>query len=100
MEQISIDAAQTPTTLWFDEDPTIAQQELDTVIACGQFTMCFTVLRLIEEMNQRPNTTISFQTQQIYEKAQKAWSLFQKNPQIWAGNSRQQALKNWNISKN
>lgn len=100
MEQISIDAAQTPTTLWFDEDPTIAQQELDTVIACGQFTMCFTVLRLIEEMNQRPNTTISFQTQQIYEKAQKAWSLFQENPQIWAGDSRQQALKNWNISKN
>ena len=33
MEQVAIDAAQTPTTLWFDEDRTKGKQELDTAIA-------------------------------------------------------------------
>ena len=33
MEQVAIDAAQIPTTLWFDEDKNQGKQELDTVIA-------------------------------------------------------------------
>ena len=80
MEQVAIDAAQTATTLWFDEDRTQGKKELDTVIACGQFTMCFTLLRLIAQIEQRSDTNLSPEIKQVRDRAQEIWGEFQQNP--------------------
>ena len=95
MEQVAIDATQTPTTLWFDEDCTKGQQELDTVIACGQFTMCFTLLRLIEEIGQRPNTNLTPEIIKVRDHALKIWQQLQHNRLYWVDSKRQQAISEW-----
>ena len=96
MVQVAIDAAQTPTTLWFDENRTKGQQELDTVIACGQFTMCFTLLRLIAEIEQRPNTKLTAEVTQVRDRALKIWQQLQKNPYYLLGENRALAISNLN----
>ena len=92
MEQVAIDATQTPTTLWFDEDRTKGQQELDTVIACGQFTMCFTLLRLIEEISQRPHINLTPEITKVRDSSKKIWQQLQQNPRCWVGSNRKQAI--------
>lgn len=96
MEKMALDAAQTPTTLWFAKNPEKAQEELDTVVACGQFTMCFTLLRLIEEISNRQNKTLSPEIEEVRQRAQAAWELLKENPQIWVGKNRAQAIAAWN----
>ncbi len=88
MEQVAIDAAKTPTTLWFDEDRTKGQQELNKVIACGQFTMCFTLLRLIEQIEQRPNTNLTPEITKVRDRAQEIWQQLQQNPYFLLGDDR------------
>ena len=99
MEQVAIDAAQTATTLWFDEDPTKGRQELDNVIACGQFTMCFTFLRLIAQIEQRPDSNISPEIEKVRDRAIKIWQQLQQNPYFLVGENRLQAISFLNKDK-
>ena len=95
MEQVAIDAAQTATTLWFDEDPVKGQKELDNVIACGQFTMCFTLLRLIAQIEQRPDSDITPEIEEVRDRAIKIWQQLQQNPYFWVGENRAKAIREW-----
>ncbi len=95
MEQIAIDATQTPTTLWLNENPETAETELDTVVSCGQFTMCFTLLRQIEAMANRPNSKLSPETEAVQQRIKLAWKKFQQNPKMWVGKNREQGLQDW-----
>ena len=88
-------ATQTPTTLWFDADKAKAKEQVDTVIACGQFTMCFNLLEYIEKVEKQPNTTLSPAMQEVRDRILAAWNQFQQNPKIWVGDNREQALADW-----
>ena len=92
MERVAIDAAQTATTLWFDEDPIKGRKELDNVIACGQFTMCFTLLRLIAQIEQRPDSNITPKIEKVRDRAIKIWQQLQQNPYFLVGENRTAAI--------
>ena len=92
MEQVAIGAAQTVTTLWFDKDPIKGRQKLDNVIGCGQFTMCFTLLRLIAQIEQPPDSNITLEIKKIRDRALKIWQQLQQNPYFIVGESRTNSI--------
>jgi Zn-finger nucleic acid-binding protein/predicted acylesterase/phospholipase RssA len=47
MEVVVPRAAKMPTKLWFDKPDPTERSELDTLIACGQLTLCFNLLRFM-----------------------------------------------------
>ena len=81
MEQVAIDAAQT-ATIWFDEDPIKGRKELDRVIACGQFTMYFTLLGLIAQIEQRPDSNITPEIEKVRDRAMKIMNSQTNSPEI------------------
>jgi predicted acylesterase/phospholipase RssA len=91
MAELSDEATRTPTTLWFDKDN--AESQIDTLIACGQFTMCF---NLIEHLNrQKKEKPLSDVTEAVYYNAVKFWNKFEKDPKFLVGESRINILKNF-----
>lgn len=85
LENIALIASQTPTTLWWDEDD-IAKGRMDTLIACGQFTTCYTLMDYIIKLKA---SNISLTEEQISNidtllKALEAdWTKFNKNPMFY-----------------
>jgi hypothetical protein len=56
------------------------KQELNEVISCGQFTMCFNLLEYIlkhkaDEIDQDPVVT------EVWNKSTQAWELMQDDPE-------------------
>jgi hypothetical protein len=94
MADISLIAGQMSTTLWFDLDPIAAQKQLNDLIACGQFTLCFKLLEMIEEMKKN-HGDLSPEMEIINNKLLKAWEQFNQNPYAWVGDNRSQALINY-----
>jgi predicted acylesterase/phospholipase RssA len=75
------------TTLWFTQDELATTQEtkenmLDTVIACGQFTMCWNLLEYIVNLKKdNANTTAAHTALLACEDAIRAdWEEFKANP--------------------
>jgi predicted acylesterase/phospholipase RssA len=92
MASIGDAATRTPTTLWFESDK---PDQLDTLIACGQFTMCFNLLEHLHRKIRDGQSKLSLETQKTYSLCLVAWKQFEKNPQCWVGDNRLQALLDW-----
>ncbi|WP_298516297.1 patatin-like phospholipase family protein [uncultured Kordia sp.] len=82
LENVALTASETPTTLWWDKTD-IAKGRMDTLIACGQFTICYTLMDYIIDLK---NSKIEFSEEQLkdmdalYDALEDDWKKFNKNP--------------------
>jgi hypothetical protein len=69
------------TTLWFSKKE-LDNGMLDALIACGQFTMCWNLLKYLEKMRMKPgNTNEAHAIIASLELQLKGhWDKFQNNP--------------------
>ncbi|MBC8754987.1 patatin-like phospholipase family protein [Kordia sp. YSTF-M3] len=83
LESTALIASETPTTLWWDKND-IAKDRMDTLIACGQFTTCYTLMDYIIKLKKSKQVKLSDeQTKEIddlYTALDKDWKQFNKNP--------------------
>jgi predicted acylesterase/phospholipase RssA len=84
MAKYADEVTQIPTTLWFDRDK--SEDQIDNLIACGQFTMCF---NLLEHLNRKgKEAPLSQYTQTVYKVALESWRNFEKDPKFYVGKNR------------
>lgn len=78
---VGLTASETPTTLWWDKKD-IAKNRMDTLIACGQFTLCYELMEYILELKKsEDNLKIDFtEIDILYEQLKKDWKTFNKDP--------------------
>lgn len=70
------------TTLWFTKDELEKENMLDTIIACGQFTMCWNLLEYMHNIG-KDNTNTNQRHQQLMqckEKVRSDWEKFKSDP--------------------
>ncbi len=95
LENVALTASETPTTLWWDKTD-IAKGRMDTLIACGQFTTCYTLMDYIiklkkkndenKEKNKKDDKDIELSEaalkdmDALYEALEADWKKFNKNP--------------------
>jgi predicted acylesterase/phospholipase RssA len=72
---VARDATDMKTTLWFDN----AQQQR-SLVACGQFTMCYNILEhIIRRFKDKPENYPAA-VRKVYDKAYSDWKVFQADP--------------------
>ncbi|WP_299099892.1 patatin-like phospholipase family protein [uncultured Winogradskyella sp.] len=86
LKNISLIASKTPTTLWWDQND-IDNNRMESLIACGQFTICYELLEYILELKADKESGISdFKEINKLESVLKTqWQAFNKNP-LWLVN--------------
>jgi hypothetical protein len=72
---VARDATDMKTTLWFDN----AQQQR-SLVACGQFTMCYNILEHIIRRYEKDPENYPAAVRKVYDKAYSDWKLFQADP--------------------
>lgn len=88
IQQVAATAADMGTTLWFTEEELKEKKMLHTLIACGQFNICWNMLEYIEKIEKNKDNTNSNHLELIKCKEQmmKDWAEFNKDP-FWMVNS-------------
>ena len=83
LQSVCLTASETPTTLWWDKKD-IAANRMETLIACGQFTVCYELMDYILKLKADPNlATIDFsEIDKLYTALQADWKRFNKEP-LW-----------------
>lgn len=80
MQQIATNATNMSTTLWFD---TGIQTMRDDIIACGQFTMCYNLLKHIYRLEVLHEKWNQYNTlQELKNRLLDDWQIFQKQPRF------------------
>lgn len=74
--QIASDMA---TTLWFTPDDT-KKESLKNLIACGQFTACYTLLRYLNKLHPDCTSSRQEEIQELFSEMAKDWDQFVDNP--------------------
>ncbi|WP_452232258.1 patatin-like phospholipase family protein [Lacinutrix sp. MEBiC02595] len=84
LESVCLTASETPTTLWWDKTD-IAKNRMETLVACGQFTVCYELMDYILKLKVDPENNIKDFTQidQLYSALQTDWKAFNKQPLWW-----------------
>ena len=77
LKRIALIASETPTTLWWDEND-IANDRMDALIACGQFTTCYNLMDYI--LNLKEEGISSDEIDEMYKLLQKDWVSFNEKP--------------------
>lgn len=90
MIQVAEKALKMGTTLWFTEGQLAGKHNMpDSIIACGQFSMCFNLLEYFEKYLWHPRYMKDYEKYSIQQKAAFAelherllidWRKFKKNP--------------------
>ena len=83
LESVCLTASKTPTTLWWDKTD-IAKNRMETLIACGQFTICYQLMDYILKLKADEDKPIKDITEvdALYKALEADWKLFNKNP-LW-----------------
>jgi predicted acylesterase/phospholipase RssA len=83
LQSICLTASETPTTLWWDKID-IAKNRMETLIACGQFTVCYELMDYILKLKADPDLeTMNFtEIDKLYEVLNSDWKKFNKKP-LW-----------------
>ncbi|AXG71263.1 patatin-like phospholipase [Kordia sp. SMS9] len=88
LENVALTASETPTTLWWDKTD-IAKGRMDTLIACGQFTTCYTLMDYIIKLTKNSkleNSKIELSEaalkdiDALYKALEADWKQFNKDP--------------------
>jgi predicted acylesterase/phospholipase RssA len=79
MQHIATEATAMDTTLWFNEDPDKKQTTRDHIIACGEFTMCYNLLKHIYRLEILDNKWVTdMQLQELKKRLTEDWNQFRK----------------------
>lgn len=70
-------AAETPTTLWWDETD-VKLKRMDSLIACGQFTTCYNLLTYIIDLKKVGITSPAIEA--LEKQLRSDWKTFTENP--------------------
>ena len=82
LESVGLTASETPTTLWWDKTD-IAKNRMETLVACGQFTVCYELMDYILKLKADPGTITDFtEIDKLYAALQTDWKAFNKQP-LW-----------------
>ncbi|QRM90282.1 hypothetical protein FG167_13890 [Lacinutrix sp. WUR7] len=83
LESVCLTASETPTTLWWDKTD-VAKNRMETLVACGQFTVCYELMDYILKLKADPENTITDFTEidKLYAALQTDWKAFNKHP-LW-----------------
>ena len=83
LESVCLTASETPTTLWWDKKD-IVKNRMQTLIACGQFTVCYELMEYILELRADPDSNIADFTEidKLYDALKADWVSFNKKP-LW-----------------
>ncbi|PCJ94779.1 MAG: hypothetical protein COA50_10320 [Flavobacteriaceae bacterium] len=81
LKSVGLTASDTATTLWWDKKD-VASKRMDTLIACGQFTLCYELMDYILELKKdEKDLDIDFRDIDVlYKILQKDWVKFNKDP--------------------
>ena len=83
LESVCLTASETPTTLWWDKKD-IVKNRMQTLIACGQFTVCYELMEYILELKADPESNIADFTEidKLHDALKGDWVSFNKKP-LW-----------------
>lgn len=83
LQSVCLTASETPTTLWWDKTD-IAKNRMETLIACGQFTICYELMDYILNLKaDKDNQIMDFtEIDALYEALEVDWILFNQKP-LW-----------------
>lgn len=83
LESVCLTASETPTTLWWDKTD-VAKNRMQSLIACGQFTICYELMDYIVKLKaSKDDRVVDFTEIDILYKALEAdWKSFNKKP-LW-----------------
>lgn len=81
LESVSLTASETPTTLWWDKTD-VAKNRMETLIACGQFTLCYELLDYILKLKADNDNQIKDFTEidTLYKALEADWISFNEKP--------------------
>lgn len=82
IQAVATKAASMGTTLWFTKEELEEKNMLNTLIACGQFTMCWNLLMYIDEIKKKTDNTNENHQALINCEGEllKHWELFKLDP--------------------
>lgn len=82
MQEVAETARKMPTTLWFDTTQVEAQTR-DRIIATGQFTTCYNLLKYIHDLEEAPIAPgYKADLDKLRKHLEEDWQAFQSNP-LW-----------------
>ncbi|MEM6722016.1 MAG: patatin-like phospholipase family protein [Bacteroidota bacterium] len=83
LENVALTASETPTTLWWDAQDR-RKGRMDTLIACGQFTTCYTLMDYIIDLKDSDQIKLSEEQiadlDALYKLLEADWKKFNKDP--------------------
>ncbi|MGX1928333.1 patatin-like phospholipase family protein [Flagellimonas sp. 2504JD4-2] len=83
LENVCLTASETPTTLWWDKTD-IAKNRMETLIAAGQFTICYELMDYILKLKEDKGIPIKDNSEidNLYKHLEADWKLFNEKP-LW-----------------
>lgn len=83
LESVCLTASETATTLWWDKTD-VAKNRMETLIACGQFTVCYELMDYIIKLKADQNNQVSdfAEIDALYKTLETDWKAFNKKP-LW-----------------
>lgn len=83
LESVCLTASETPTTLWWDKTD-VSKNRMETLIACGQFTICYELMDYILKLKAAEDNPVDDFTEIdiLYNALQADWTSFNKQP-LW-----------------
>jgi hypothetical protein len=81
IQEIAQIASSVSTTLWFDEND-VKRETLECLIATGQFTMCYNLIRYICELEIQKPDLVDNEMRALKDQLLADWRLFQKKPKF------------------
>lgn len=76
IKEVALVASEMPTTLWWDQTDREVHR-LDSLIACGQFTTCYNLIKYIQEL---PEELHNPSVKNLEKKLLADWRKFEKDP--------------------
>lgn len=83
LENVCLTASETPTTLWWDKTD-ISKNRMQTLIACGQFTMCYELMDYILKLKADEDIGVIdlAEIDKLYKTLEADWKSFNDKP-LW-----------------
>ncbi len=83
LESICLTASETPTTLWWDKTD-VAKNRMETLIACGEFTICYELMDYILRLKANDEHGVKDFTEinNLYKALEADWISFNEKP-LW-----------------
>lgn len=77
LKTVAMIASEAPTTLWWSEED-IKLDRMNSLIACGQFTTCYNLMKYILELKKSGIEGEGME--EMYKALKKDWTAFNKDP--------------------